>query len=74
MKAFVGPDAVEYPPVFLGDRYVDPPPGTEKWFRLEPADGGSPNNLLRIPFADWSRGKKGTGGVGGHSEIDEAEY
>ncbi|MDW8244738.1 MAG: hypothetical protein RMJ88_16140 [Thermogemmata sp.] len=40
--------------------------GIKKWFRLEPAEPAVGNNLPHVKFADWTSGKKTTGGRYGH--------
>lgn len=63
-KAF--PDAVELPPAISGQPYPSPPPGVKKWFQVHPPEPGVGNNLPHIKYADWTTGKKGTGGSWGH--------
>jgi hypothetical protein len=63
-KAF--PDAVELPPAIAGQPYPSPPPGVKQWFQVHPPEPGVGNNLPHIKYADWTTGKKGTGGSWGH--------
>ncbi|MFO0528028.1 MAG: hypothetical protein ACK52A_08010 [Planctomycetota bacterium] len=60
------PDAVELPRAVAGHPYPSPPPGVKKWFQIHPPEPGVGNNLPHIKFADWTNGKKGTGGSWGH--------
>jgi hypothetical protein len=60
------PDAVELPRAVAGQPYPSPPPGVKKWFQIHPPEPGVGNNLPHIKFADWTNGKKGTGGSWGH--------
>jgi len=60
------PDAVELPPAVAGQPYPSPPAGVKKWFQIHPPEPGVGNNLPHIKFADWTNGKKGTGGSWGH--------
>jgi hypothetical protein len=60
------PDAVELPPAVAGQPYPSPPPGVKKWFQLHPPEPGAGNNLPHFKYADWTKGKKGTGGSWGH--------
>jgi hypothetical protein len=75
IKSILGPEAVELPPGFQSETYLDAPPGTKKWFRIEPPDGPDEHNReYHVKFADWTRGKKGTGGVDGHITFPESDY
>jgi RHS repeat-associated protein len=68
-KAF--PDAVELPPAVAGQPYPSPPPGVKKWFQLHPREPGVGNDLPHLKYADWTTGKKGTGGSWGHIFFQE---
>lgn len=67
-KAF--PDAVQLPPAIPGKPYPSPPKGVKKWFQLHPAEPGV-NELPHVKYADWTSGKKGSGGSWGHIFFEE---
>jgi hypothetical protein len=60
------PEAVELPRAVAGQPYPGPPPGLRKWFQVHPAEPTVGNNLPHVKYADWTGGKKGTGGSWGH--------
>jgi hypothetical protein len=60
------PGAVELPPAVAGQPYASPPPGVKKWFQVQPAEPNVGNMQPHIKYADWTQGRKGTGGSWGH--------
>ncbi len=60
------PHAVELPPAVTGQPYPNPPKGVKAWFQVHPAEPEVGNMLPHIKYADWTGGKKGTGGTWGH--------
>ena len=60
------PHAVELPPAFTGQPYPNPPKGVKAWFQVQPAESDVGNMLPHIKYADWTRGKKASGGSWGH--------
>jgi hypothetical protein len=60
------PDAQEIPAAVAGQPYPVPPQGVKAWFQLHPAEPAVGNVLPHIKYADWTRGKKGSGGSWGH--------
>ena len=49
-----------------GVPYPSPPPGVKAWFQVQPAEPNVGNMLPHIKYADWTGGKKGSGGTWGH--------
>ena len=60
------PSAQELPPGIFGVPYPNPPAGVKAWFQVQPAEPNVGNLLPHIKYADWTGGKKGTGGSWGH--------
>ena len=60
------PDAVELEPAIAGQPYPSPPPGTQQWFQVHPPEPSVGNNMPHFKYADWTAGKKGSGGSWGH--------
>jgi hypothetical protein len=63
------PHAVELPPAVTGQPYPSPPRGVKAWFQVHPPDalpGSGLPNLPHIKYADWTGGKRGSGGRWGH--------
>ena len=60
------PRAQELPPAVAGRPYPTPPPGARAWFQVQPAEPGVGHFLPHIKYADWTGGKKGSGGTWGH--------
>jgi hypothetical protein len=60
------PNAQELPPGIAGQPYSSPPQGVRSWFQVHPAEPGVGNMLPHIKYADWTGGKKGSGGTWGH--------
>jgi hypothetical protein len=60
------PHAQELPPAHHGQPYAAPPAGVKSWFQVHPAEPAVGHMQPHIKYADWSRGKKGTGGTWGH--------
>jgi hypothetical protein len=60
------PHAKELPRAIAGQPYASPPPGAREWFQVHPAEPLVANNLPHVKYADWTRGKKGSGGSWGH--------
>jgi hypothetical protein len=60
------PHAQEVPPAVTGQPYASPPKGVKAWFQVHPAEPDVGNPLPHIKYADWTRGKKGSGGSWGH--------
>jgi hypothetical protein len=60
------PDAVELPAAKEGQPYPTPPGGCKKWFQLHPAEPHVGHDRPHFKYADWTRGKKGSGGSWGH--------
>ncbi len=59
------PHAVELPEALLGLPY--PPPGNAKaWYQVHPAEPSVGNDRPHVKYADWTHGKKRTGGSWGH--------
>jgi hypothetical protein len=70
------PHAVELPPAQSGQPYSSPPKGTQATYQVHPAELSVGNNLPHVKYADWTKGKKKTGGSWGHlffppSEVSE---
>jgi RHS repeat-associated protein len=65
------PDAVEVPEAVEGVPYPKPGPGVKKWYQVQPAEPQVGNDLPHVKYADWTGGKKGTGGSWGHIFFDE---
>lgn len=63
------PDAHELPAARIGVPYPTPPAGCRKWFQLHPAEPPVGHHRPHFKYADWTRGKKGTGGSWGHIEF-----
>jgi len=59
------PHAVELPPAKTGQPYP-PPKAAKTWYQVHPAEPGVGNNLPHVKYADWTKGKKGSGGSWGH--------
>lgn len=59
------PHAVELPPAKPGQVYP-PPKGAKAWYQVHPAEPVVGNNLPHVKYADWTKGKKGSGGSWGH--------
>ena len=60
------PHAQELRPAIAGQAYPLPPKGVKAWFQAQPAEPGVGNMLPHVKYADWTRGKKGSGGTWGH--------
>ena len=60
------PHAQELPPAAAGLPYSNPPRGVKAWFQVQPAEPEVGNMLPHIKYADWTGGKKGSGGTWGH--------
>jgi hypothetical protein len=60
------PYAKELTSAEVGVPYPNPPPGVKAWFQVQPAEPDVGNMLPHIKYADWTGGKKGTGGSWGH--------
>ena len=60
------PHAQEMPPAAAGQPYPGPPRGVKVWFQAQPAEPHVGNMLPHIKYADWTAGKKGSGGSWGH--------
>lgn len=60
------PHAQELPPAVAGQPYPSPPKGVKAWFQVQPAEPDVGNMLPHIKYADWTGGKKGSGGTWGH--------
>ena len=60
------PHAIELPPGVVGVPYPTPSAGVKTWFQVQPAEPTVGNLLPHIKYADWTGGKKGTGGSWGH--------
>jgi len=60
------PHATELPPAVAGQPYPSPPPGVRAWFQVQPAEPGAGHDLPHVKYADWTGGKKGSGGTWGH--------
>jgi hypothetical protein len=60
------PHATQLPPAVTGQPYPSPPIGVKAWFQVHPAEPGVANDWPHVKYADWTRGKKGTGGSWGH--------
>jgi len=60
------PHALELPPAVAGQPYPNPPPRVKAWYQVQPAEPDVGNMLPHIKYADWTAGKKGTGGIWGH--------
>ena len=60
------PIAQELPPGIVGQPYSNPPQGVKSWFQVHPAEPEVGNMLPHIKYADWTGGKKGSGGTCGH--------
>jgi hypothetical protein len=60
------PHAQELPVAVAGQLYPSPPMGVKAWFQVHPAEPEIGNTLPHVKYADWSNGKKGTGGTWGH--------
>ena len=66
------PDAVELPEAVAGQPYASPPAGVKNWFQVQPAEPEVGNYLPHIKYANWTTGKKGTGGSWGHIFFPES--
>jgi hypothetical protein len=60
------PHALELPPGVVGVPYPSPPAEVKAWFQVQPAEPNVGNMLPHIKYADWTGGKKGSGGTWGH--------
>lgn len=60
------PHAQELLRAVAGQPYPNPPRGVKAWFQVQPAEPEVGNMLPHIKYADWTAGKKGTGGSWGH--------
>jgi hypothetical protein len=60
------PHAQELSPVVAGQPYPSPPPGVKAWFQVQPAEPAVGHLWPHIKYADWTGGKKGSGGTWGH--------
>ena len=60
------PHAQELLPAVAGQPYPSPPYGVKAWFQVQPAEPDVGNMLPHIKYADWTGGKKGSGGTWGH--------
>ncbi len=60
------PDAVELPQAVAGKPYPSPPPGVKQWFQVHPPEPGVNHDMPHIKYADWTAGKRKTGGSSGH--------
>ena len=60
------PHAQELPPAVAGQSYASAPKGVKAWYQVHPAEPNVGNMLPHIKYADWTGGKKGTGGSWGH--------
>lgn len=60
------PHARELPAAAAGQPYPGPPPGVRAWFQVHPAEPAVGHPLPHVKYADWTGGKKGTGGTWGH--------
>ena len=60
------PHTQELPPAIAGQVYPNPPAGVKAWFQVHPEEPAVGNSLPHIKYADWTAGKKGTGGTWGH--------
>jgi hypothetical protein len=60
------PHAIELPPAKAGQAYASPPKGTIATYQVHPAEPAVGNNQPHVKYADWTKGKKGSGGSWGH--------
>jgi hypothetical protein len=60
------PHAIELPPATPGQPYASPPKGAKATYQVHPAEPDVGNDLPHVKYADWSKGKKGSGGSWGH--------
>lgn len=63
------PHATELPPAVAGQPYPSPPKGVKAWFQVHPPDAAPGSGLPDLPhikYADWTGGKRGSGGNWGH--------
>jgi len=60
------PHTQELLPAVAGQPYSSPPYGVKAWFQVQPAEPDVGNMLPHIKCADWTGGKKGSGGTWGH--------
>jgi hypothetical protein len=63
------PHATELPAAVAGQPYPSPPKGVKAWFQVHPPDstpGSGLPDLPHIKYADWTGGKRGSGGSWGH--------
>lgn len=67
------PHAQELFPATAGQAYSSPPPGVKAWFQVHPAEPAVGNLLPHLKYADWTGGKKGTGGTWGHLFFPQAQ-
>lgn len=59
------PHAQELLPAVAGQPYPSPPYGVKAWFQVQPTEPDVGNMLPHIKYADWTGGKKGSGGTRG---------
>jgi hypothetical protein len=67
------PHAQELVPAIAGQAYPAPPTGVQAWFQVHPAEPVVGNVLPHVKYADWTGGKKGSGGTWGHLFFPPAE-
>jgi hypothetical protein len=60
------PHAIEIAPASSGAAYPAPPQGVKAWFQVQPAEPHVGNVWPHVKYADWTSGKKGSGGSWGH--------
>jgi hypothetical protein len=60
------PHGTELPTATAGKPYSSPPKGTKATYQVHPAEPAAGNDLPHVKYADWTKGKKGSGGSWGH--------
>ncbi len=63
------PHATELPPAVAGRPYPSLAKGAKAWFQVHPPDATPGSDLPDLPhvkYADWTQGKRGSGGSWGH--------
>jgi hypothetical protein len=60
------PYAIELPPAKSGQPYASSPRGVKAWFQVQPAEPAVGNVSPHVKYADWTKGKKGSGDSWGH--------
>ena len=60
------PHAIQLPAAAAGLPYPAPPAGVLAWYQSHPAEPAVGNLMPHIKYADWTAGRKATGGSWGH--------